>query len=173
MLGCSTCTAGGFVAVSYEARAAGIRCGDGAGAAGRAAIPHLRHMQVIGARRALTGPAVLSQLLSWACRARALGEQQNLRQLGSQGCQAPSAYVVSTQPAFSCWVCVVFCPRPVPACRRLFLPVTACHWMSPSAPAFHACAGCQPGGVPPALPRAAGTAHAYGAVQRGERWYRG
>ncbi|KAL4422612.1 hypothetical protein ABPG75_008809 [Micractinium tetrahymenae] len=37
--------AGGFVAVSYEARAAGIRCGDGAGAAGRAAIPHLQRMQ--------------------------------------------------------------------------------------------------------------------------------
>jgi nucleotidyltransferase/DNA polymerase involved in DNA repair len=38
--------AGGFVAVSYEARAAGVRCGDGAGAAGRAAIPHLVAMQV-------------------------------------------------------------------------------------------------------------------------------
>ncbi|KAL4854768.1 DNA polymerase iota [Chlorella vulgaris] len=37
--------AGGFVAVSYEARAAGIRCGDGAGAAGRAAVPHLVRMQ--------------------------------------------------------------------------------------------------------------------------------
>jgi nucleotidyltransferase/DNA polymerase involved in DNA repair len=36
---------GGFVAVSYEARAAGIRCGDGAGAAGRAVIPHLAAMK--------------------------------------------------------------------------------------------------------------------------------
>ena len=33
---------GGFVAVSYEARKAGIRCGDGVGSGGRAAIPHLR-----------------------------------------------------------------------------------------------------------------------------------
>lgn len=37
--------AGGFVAVSYEARAHGIRCGDGAGAQGRASIPHLRAMK--------------------------------------------------------------------------------------------------------------------------------
>ncbi|KAL4530823.1 hypothetical protein Ndes2526B_g09198 [Nannochloris sp. 'desiccata'] len=36
---------GGFVAVSYEARAAGIRCGDGAGAAGRAVISHLAAMK--------------------------------------------------------------------------------------------------------------------------------
>ncbi|GFR42034.1 hypothetical protein Agub_g2851, partial [Astrephomene gubernaculifera] len=36
--------AGGFVAVSYEARAAGVRCGDGVGAGGRAAIPHLKAM---------------------------------------------------------------------------------------------------------------------------------
>lgn len=35
---------GGFVAVSYEARGAGIRCGDGAGAGGRASIPHLVNM---------------------------------------------------------------------------------------------------------------------------------
>lgn len=38
---------GGFVAVSYEARAAGVRCGDGVGAAGRAAIPHLREMGAV------------------------------------------------------------------------------------------------------------------------------
>lgn len=38
--------AGGFVAVSYEAKAAGVRKGDGVGAGGRANIPHL---QKIGA----------------------------------------------------------------------------------------------------------------------------
>lgn len=36
---------GGFVAVSYEARAAGIRCGDGAGSGGRIAVPHLAAMK--------------------------------------------------------------------------------------------------------------------------------
>jgi nucleotidyltransferase/DNA polymerase involved in DNA repair len=35
---------GGFVAVSYEARAAGIRCGDGVGAAGRSQIARLKEM---------------------------------------------------------------------------------------------------------------------------------
>ena len=34
--------AGGFVAVSYEARAAGVKCGDGVGAGGRASLPHLQ-----------------------------------------------------------------------------------------------------------------------------------
>ncbi|GLC37395.1 hypothetical protein PLESTM_000579000 [Pleodorina starrii] len=38
---------GGFVAVSYEARAAGIRCGDGVGAGGRASIPYLRAMGAV------------------------------------------------------------------------------------------------------------------------------
>ena len=36
---------GGFVSVSYEARQAGIRCGDGVGDAGRAAIPYLREIK--------------------------------------------------------------------------------------------------------------------------------
>lgn len=39
--------AGGFVAVSYEAKAAGVKKGDGVGAGGRANIPHL---QKIGTR---------------------------------------------------------------------------------------------------------------------------
>ncbi|GLI59531.1 hypothetical protein VaNZ11_001423, partial [Volvox africanus] len=38
---------GGFVSVSYEARAAGIRCGDGVGAGGRASIPYLKAMGAV------------------------------------------------------------------------------------------------------------------------------
>ena len=40
-----------------QARAAGIRCGDGAGAAGRAVIPHLVRMQA-GSPRGLSHPTV-------------------------------------------------------------------------------------------------------------------
>jgi nucleotidyltransferase/DNA polymerase involved in DNA repair len=43
---------GGFVAVSYEARAAGVRCGDGVGAGGRAAIQHLKDMQAVSEEEA-------------------------------------------------------------------------------------------------------------------------
>ncbi|KAK9826961.1 hypothetical protein WJX74_001872 [Apatococcus lobatus] len=38
---------GGFVAVSYEARAEGIRCGDGVGDAGRASIQRLKDMGAV------------------------------------------------------------------------------------------------------------------------------
>jgi hypothetical protein len=44
--------AGGFVAVSYEARAAGVRCGDGVGAGGRAAIARLQDMGAVSAEEA-------------------------------------------------------------------------------------------------------------------------
>jgi hypothetical protein len=43
---------GGFVAVSYEARAAGIRCGDGVGAAGRSQIARLRDMGAVSVAEA-------------------------------------------------------------------------------------------------------------------------
>lgn len=43
---------GGFVAVSYEARAAGVRCGDGVGDKGRAEIPHLVEMKAVSAAEA-------------------------------------------------------------------------------------------------------------------------
>ncbi|KAK9867449.1 hypothetical protein WJX84_000515 [Apatococcus fuscideae] len=38
---------GGFVAVSYEARAAGVKCGDGVGEAGRASIQRLKDMGAV------------------------------------------------------------------------------------------------------------------------------
>ncbi|RMZ56189.1 hypothetical protein APUTEX25_002379 [Auxenochlorella protothecoides] len=40
---------GGFVAVSYEARAAGIRCGDGAGPGARQGVPWLKAMEAASA----------------------------------------------------------------------------------------------------------------------------
>jgi nucleotidyltransferase/DNA polymerase involved in DNA repair len=43
---------GGFVAVSYEARAACVRCGDGVGAGGRAALQHLKDMQAVSEEEA-------------------------------------------------------------------------------------------------------------------------
>ncbi|KAG2491453.1 hypothetical protein HYH03_010239 [Edaphochlamys debaryana] len=52
---------GGFVAVSYEAKAAGVRCGDGVGAGGRASIPHLKAMGAVSmaeARRRCPGLVV-------------------------------------------------------------------------------------------------------------------
>jgi nucleotidyltransferase/DNA polymerase involved in DNA repair len=45
--------AGGFVAVSYEARAAGIKCGDGVGDGGRAALPHLQKIGAVSLQEAL------------------------------------------------------------------------------------------------------------------------
>eukprot|EP00884_Botryococcus_braunii_P008015 jgi/Botrbrau1/17214/Bobra.0620s0004.1 len=44
---------GGFVSVSHEARAAGIRCGDGVGDAGRAAIAWLRERGALSIQEAL------------------------------------------------------------------------------------------------------------------------
>lgn len=40
------------MAVSYEARAAGVRCGDGAGAGGRAHVPHLVQMGAVSLEEA-------------------------------------------------------------------------------------------------------------------------
>lgn len=44
---------GGFVSVSYEAREAGIRCGDGAGSGGRAGVQHLKDMGARSVRACL------------------------------------------------------------------------------------------------------------------------
>lgn len=44
---------GGFVAVSYEARAAGVRCGDGVGAGGRTNISRLKDMGAVSAEEAI------------------------------------------------------------------------------------------------------------------------
>lgn len=43
---------GGFVAVSYEARAKGVRCGDGVGRFGRQEIAHLREMGAVSEEEA-------------------------------------------------------------------------------------------------------------------------
>lgn len=49
------------MSVSYEARAAGVRCGDGVGAQGRAVIQHLKDMGAVSeeeARRRLVAVAL-------------------------------------------------------------------------------------------------------------------
>eukprot|EP00892_Ulva_mutabilis_P005511 jgi/Ulvmu1/3331/UM155_0014.1 len=54
--------AGGFVAVSYEAKAAGVKKGDGVGAGGLASIPHLQKIGAVSmeeARRKCPGLQVL------------------------------------------------------------------------------------------------------------------
>jgi nucleotidyltransferase/DNA polymerase involved in DNA repair len=56
---------GGFVAVSYEARAAGVRCGDGVGAGGRAVLQHLKDMGAVSEEEARRRCAAAG-LLCWA-----------------------------------------------------------------------------------------------------------